>query len=83
MLQSVPIDRPDGTNVILGQAHFIESVEDLHEASVNAVPRIAFVLAICEASGPLSRANKRDRRGPGGIGRAQSSAAGVPPDDRL
>jgi adenosine/AMP kinase len=52
ILQSVSIERPDGTNVILGQAHFIKSVEDLHEALVNAVPRIAFGLAFCEASGP-------------------------------
>ena len=52
ILQSVPIERPEGTNVILGQAHFIKSVEDVHEALVNAVPRIAFGLAFCEASGP-------------------------------
>ena len=52
ILQSVPIERPDGINVILGQTHFIKSVEDLHEALVNAVPRIAFGLAFCEASGP-------------------------------
>ena len=42
----------EGANVILGQAHFIKTVEDLHEALVNAVPRIAFGAAFCEASGP-------------------------------
>lgn len=52
ILQSVSIDRPDGANLILGQAHFIKAVEDLHEALVNAVPRIVFGLAFCEASGP-------------------------------
>jgi len=38
--------------VILGQAHFIKSVEDIHEALVNSVPGIKFGLAFCEASGP-------------------------------
>jgi adenosine/AMP kinase len=48
---SVPIEKPDGMNFILGQTHFIKSVEDLHEALVTAVPGIAFGLAFCEASG--------------------------------
>ena len=39
------------TNFILGQTHFIKSVEDLHEALVGAVPGIKFGLAFCEASG--------------------------------
>ncbi len=52
VLQSVTIERPEGANVILGQAPFIKTVEDLHEALVNAVPRIVFGLAFCEASGP-------------------------------
>ncbi len=51
-LLSVPIQKPEEVNVILGQAHFIKTVEDLHEALVNAVPGIAFGLAFCEASGP-------------------------------
>jgi uncharacterized protein len=46
-----PIEKPDATNFILGQTHFIKSVEDLHEALVNAVPGIKFGLAFCEASG--------------------------------
>jgi adenosine/AMP kinase len=50
-LHSVPISRPEGLNIILGQTHFIKSVEDLHEALVNAVPGIRFGLAFCEASG--------------------------------
>ncbi len=50
-LHVVPITRPDDVNIILGQTHFIKSVEDLHEALVNAVPGIRFGLAFCEASG--------------------------------
>jgi hypothetical protein len=42
---------PDGCNAILGQSHFIKTVEDLYEALVNAVPNIKFGLAFCEASG--------------------------------
>jgi uncharacterized protein len=50
-LHLVPITKPDELNFILGQTHFIKSVEDLHEALVNAVPGILFGLAFCEASG--------------------------------
>jgi adenosine/AMP kinase len=48
----VPIQKPEAISVILGQAHFIKTVEDVHEALVSAVPGIAFGLAFCEASGP-------------------------------
>lgn len=51
-LISERIEKPDDVNVILGQAHFIKTVEDLHEALVTAIPNIAFGLAFCEASGP-------------------------------
>lgn len=47
----VSITKPEELNVILGQTHFIKSVEDLHEALVSAVPGIKFGLAFCEASG--------------------------------
>jgi len=50
-LMTVRIDKPDGTNFILGQTHFIKSVEDIHEALVGAAPGIKFGLAFCEASG--------------------------------
>ncbi len=50
-LISVKIDKPDEINFILGQTHFIKSVEDLHEALVTSVPGIKFGLAFCEASG--------------------------------
>ena len=48
---SVAIDKPQEVNFILGQTHFIKSVDDLHEALVAAVPGIRFGLAFCEASG--------------------------------
>jgi adenosine/AMP kinase len=48
---TVTIDKPEATNFILGQSHFIKSVEDLHEALVGTVPGIKFGLAFCEASG--------------------------------
>ena len=50
-LTTVKIEKPDATNFILGQTHFIKSVEDIHEALVGAVPGIKFGLAFCEASG--------------------------------
>ncbi|HEX9665182.1 MAG TPA: adenosine-specific kinase [Thermodesulfobacteriota bacterium] len=51
-LISLKIQKPEDINVILGQSHFIKTVEDLHEAMVNAVPGIKFGIAFCEASGP-------------------------------
>ena len=48
---SVKIEKPEAVNFILGQTHFIKSVEDIHEALVNAVPGIKFGLAFCESSG--------------------------------
>ena len=47
---SQPIKNPDSLNLILGQSHFIKTVEDIHEALVGAVPGIQFGLAFCEAS---------------------------------
>jgi adenosine/AMP kinase len=51
-LISVAVQKPETVNLILGQAHFIKTVEDLHEALVTAVPGIAFGLAFSESSGP-------------------------------
>ena len=51
-LKLVPIENPDELNLILGQSHFIKTVEDLHEALVTAIPGLEFGLAFCEASGP-------------------------------
>lgn len=50
--KSIKIDKPEEINLILGQAHFIKTVDDLHEALATAVPGIQFGLAFCEASGP-------------------------------
>ena len=50
-LQLVAIENPDELNLILGQSHFIKTVEDLHETLVQAVPGIKFGIAFCEASG--------------------------------
>ena len=48
----VPIEKPEELNVILGQSHFIKTVEDLHEALIQGVPGLEFGVAFCEASGP-------------------------------
>ncbi len=50
-LQVVKIEKPEEVNFILGQSHFIKTVEDIHEALVAAVPGIRFGLAFCESSG--------------------------------
>lgn len=52
---------PEGANIIIGQAHFIKTVEDLYEVLINAVPGTKFGIAFCEASGPrLVRAEGND-----------------------
>jgi adenosine/AMP kinase len=50
-LSTVTIEKPIENNFILGQTHFIKTVEDVHEALVNSVPGIKFGIAFCEASG--------------------------------
>ena len=50
-LQAVPVGKPDDVNVIVGQAHFIKTVDDLHEALAGVSPHLRFGLAFCEASG--------------------------------
>jgi adenosine/AMP kinase len=50
-LKIVNIEKPDEVNIILGQSHFIKTVEDIHETMVTSVPGIKFGLAFCEASG--------------------------------
>ena len=51
-LKVVDIQKPAEVNLILGQSHFIKTVEDIHEALVGAVPGIKFGVAFCESSGP-------------------------------
>ena len=50
-IKTVKIEKPETINFILGQSHFIKTVEDIHEAVVTSVPGIKFGLAFCEASG--------------------------------
>jgi adenosine/AMP kinase len=60
-LTTVRLEIPEGGNVILGQTHFIKSVEDLYEALVNTVPNLKFGIAFNEASGPcLTRVDGND-----------------------
>jgi len=60
-LMVVQIEKPEAVNLILGQSHFIKTVEDLYETLVGAVPGIKFGLAFCESSGPaLVRASGTD-----------------------
>jgi adenosine/AMP kinase len=51
-LRAVPVEKPDDCNVIVGQSHFIKTVEDLHEALVGVGGTLRFGIAFCEASGP-------------------------------
>ncbi len=50
-IEVIDVPIPEGTNVIIGHAHFIKTVEDLYEALMNSVPGIKFGIAFCEASG--------------------------------
>ena len=50
-IKSVKIEKPDDMNFILGQTHFIKSIEDLYEAMISSVPGSKFGIAFCEASG--------------------------------
>src|SRR5579884_2391083 len=60
-LKLVALEVPDGGNLILGQTHFIKTVEDVYEAIVNTVPQMKFGIAFNEASGPcLTRVDGND-----------------------
>jgi hypothetical protein len=62
-LIGVKIEKPDDMNFVLGQSHFIKTVEDVHEAVIGTVPSAKFGLAFCEASGPcLVRVSGNDER---------------------
>lgn len=51
-LKTVKIDIPDGTNIIIGQSHFVKTVEDMYEILVGSSPSLKFGIAFSEASGP-------------------------------
>jgi len=60
-LKTVPLEIPEGGNIILGQTHFIKTVEDIYEAIVTTVPQMKFGVAFNEASGPcLTRVDGND-----------------------
>jgi uncharacterized protein len=60
-LKTVPLEIPENGNLIVGQTHFIKSVEDIYEAIVTAVPQMKFGVAFNEASGPcLTRVDGND-----------------------
>jgi len=77
-LRIVPIQKPEELNFILGQAHFIKTVEDLHETLAQAGPHLRFGLAFCESSGPrLVRRSGNDEDLVGlAVANAQAIAAG-------
>jgi len=51
-LHSVTVEKPDDLNLILGQSHFVKTVEDLYEALAGSSPHLRFGIAFCESSGP-------------------------------
>jgi hypothetical protein len=51
-LKLVEIEKPDDLNLVLGQAHFIKTIDDLHEALAGSSPHLHFGIAFCESSGP-------------------------------
>jgi adenosine/AMP kinase len=60
-LHAVKLRIPENANIVLGQSHFIKTVEDLYEAMVNSAPQVKFGIAFNEASGPcLTRADGND-----------------------
>ena len=50
-IKTIEIEKPDDVNIIIGQTHFIKSIEDLYEVMVGSVPNAKFGIAFCEASG--------------------------------
>ena len=76
--ESVSLEIPADTNIVVGQAHFIKTVEDMYEAVVNTVPQAKFGLAFNEASGPcLTRAEgNEDELRAAAIRNAQAIGAG-------
>lgn len=77
-LEIVPIEKPDDVNVILGQSHFIKTVDDVYEALAGSSPHLRFGLAFCEASGPclIRRAGNDDELVPLAVRNALAVGAG-------
>jgi len=77
-LKAIPIPIPDGANLIIGQAHFIKTVEDLYEAIAGISTQVKFGLVFCEASGPclIRRAGNDQELEAIAIANARTVAAG-------
>ena len=77
-LSTVPVQKPDDVNVILGQSHFVKTVEDAYEALAGTSPHLRFGLAFCEASGPclVRRAGNDDELVELAVGIALAVGAG-------
>jgi len=77
-LTAIPLERPDDVNVIVGQSHFIKTVEDLHEALAGSSPHLRFGIAFCEASGPclIRRSGNDDELVQLAVRNAETIAAG-------
>lgn len=77
-LKTVTVTLPEGSNVILGQSHFIKTVEDLYEILVGTSAQVKFGLAFCEASGPclIRTAGNDDDLLAAAVENAQAIAAG-------
>jgi len=71
-LKTVRLEIPEGCNIILGQSHFVKTVEDLYEAMATSLPSPKFGIAFCEASGP--RLVRRDGTDPAMIEAAEKNA---------
>jgi uncharacterized protein len=74
----VPVDKPPEMNVIIGQSHFIKTIEDIHEALAGASPHLSFGIAFCEASGPrlVRRSGNDSDLQELAVGNAQAIGAG-------
>lgn len=77
-LVAIPIASPEDVNVIIGQAHFIKTVEDLHEVLFGSSPHLRFGVAFCEASGKrlIRRSGNDDDLVALAVGHAEAIAAG-------
>ena len=75
---TISIDKPSDVNLILGQAHFVKTVEDVHEALVGVSSQLRFGVAFCEASGPckIRRTGNDDELVDLATRKAQAIAAG-------
>jgi adenosine/AMP kinase len=77
-VEAVAVDKPGDVNVIVGQAHFIKTVEDLHEALAGVSPHLRFGIAFCEASGDclVRRSGNDDELVVLAVGAARAIGAG-------